>query len=134
VNPDQAALIRKAHESLRAARLLEREGIHDFAVSRAYYTMFYVAEALLIGEGLEFSKHSAVISAFGQHFARTGRVPPEYHRHLLDSHDGRVAGDYGYEKSFAEEQAGQHIAHAEQFLDLAEQMLGPLPSGPGKDG
>jgi uncharacterized protein (UPF0332 family) len=33
--------------------------------------MFYVAQAFLAGEGLSFSKHSAVIAAFGQHFAKT---------------------------------------------------------------
>jgi uncharacterized protein (UPF0332 family) len=41
--------------------------------------MFYVAEAFLEGEGLSFSSHSAVISAFGQYFARTGRIPTDFH-------------------------------------------------------
>jgi len=71
---EQAALLQKARDSLRAARLLETESLHDFAVSRAYYVMFYVAEALLLGEGLACSKHSAVIAAFGQHFSKAGRV------------------------------------------------------------
>lgn len=39
------------------------QGFYDFAVSRAYYTMFYVAEALLDQEGLSFSSHAAIISA-----------------------------------------------------------------------
>jgi uncharacterized protein (UPF0332 family) len=55
----------------------------DFAASRVYYAMFYIAQAFLEGEGLAFSKHSAVIAAFGQHFARTGKVPVEFHRFLL---------------------------------------------------
>ena len=61
---DQAALLRKAHTSLRAARLLAKDQLYDFAVSRAYYTMFYMAEALLLGQGLSYSKHSAVLAAF----------------------------------------------------------------------
>lgn len=48
MTPDQAALLRKAHSSLQAAKLLAGEKLFDFAVSRAYYTMFYVAEALLL--------------------------------------------------------------------------------------
>ena len=36
-----------------------------FAASRAYYAMFYAAEALLQSRGLAFSKHSAVHAAFG---------------------------------------------------------------------
>ena len=56
----------------------------DFAESRAYYAMFYIVEAFLEGEGMSFSKHSAVISAFGREFARTNRVPVEFHRFLID--------------------------------------------------
>ena len=37
--------------------------------------MFYVAEALLDQEGLSFSSHAAVVSAFGQYLARPGKVP-----------------------------------------------------------
>ena len=66
---DQAALLRKAHSSLHAAKLLAGEKFFDFSVSRAYYTMFYVAEALLLGQGRSFSKHSAVLAAFGEHLA-----------------------------------------------------------------
>jgi uncharacterized protein (UPF0332 family) len=76
---EQAALLKKAYDSLRGAKLLARDGLHDFAASRAYYTMFYVAEALLLGEELSFSKHTAVIAAFGRRFARTGVVPAEFH-------------------------------------------------------
>lgn len=76
MTPDQAALLRKAHTSLHAARLLAGEKLYDFAVSRAYYTMFYIAEALLLGQGLSFSKHSAVLAAFGERLAKQGIVPP----------------------------------------------------------
>ena len=37
--------------------------------------MFYMAQALLEGEGLAFSKHSAVIAALGRYFVKTGRLP-----------------------------------------------------------
>jgi len=91
--PEQAALLRKARDSLRGATLLAGDGLYDFAASRAYYTMFYVAEALLLGEGLPFSKHTAVIAAFGRRFARTGVVPAEFHRYLIDGQDMRTVGD-----------------------------------------
>jgi uncharacterized protein (UPF0332 family) len=47
--------------------------------------MFYVAEALLDHEGLAFSSHAAVISAFGQTFAKTGKLPSELNRQLIDA-------------------------------------------------
>ena len=91
---DQSALLEKADESLRAARLLAHEGFFDFAVSRAYYTMFYAAEALLLKENLSFSKHSAVIAAFGLHFVKAGHVASDFHRYLIEGMDSRNVGDY----------------------------------------
>lgn len=40
-------LLAKAKENIAAARLLQKQGYSDIAASRAYYAMFYVAEALL---------------------------------------------------------------------------------------
>jgi len=59
-------LLLKARQSISAAQVLLHNGYSDYAAARAYYAMFYVAEAFLEGEGLSFSKHSAVISAFGR--------------------------------------------------------------------
>jgi uncharacterized protein (UPF0332 family) len=67
---EQAELLAKAKQSLRATDLMKREGFYDFAASRAYYAMFYLAEALLLGLGRVYSKHSAVIAAFGENFAK----------------------------------------------------------------
>lgn len=66
MNPDTGALVNKAKESLGALK----EGYFDFAASRAYYAMFYVAEALLAVIGHSYSKHSAVISAFWQRICK----------------------------------------------------------------
>ena len=68
--PEQADLLVQAQSSLEAAKLLRAGGYVGFAAARAYYTMFYVAEAFLLGKDLAFSKHSAVHSAFGLHFCK----------------------------------------------------------------
>jgi uncharacterized protein (UPF0332 family) len=75
MSPEQRKLLEKASAILDAARLLYENGQHGFAAARAYYAMFYVAEALLLGDGLSYSRHSGVAAVFGEHFAKTGRVP-----------------------------------------------------------
>ena len=95
--------------------------------------MFYVAEAFLEGEELAFSKHSAVIAAFGQHFAHAGKVPAEFHRYLLDAQELRHTGDYGPRERVTREQAVEQIARTEQFLQAAEQLIGPIASPGGTD-
>ncbi len=126
MTPDQAALLRKAHSSLRASRLLAGEKLFDFAVSRAYYTMFYVAEALLLGQGLAFSKHSAVLAAFGERLAKPGLVPSQFHTYLLDGEDSRHVGDYDLGPGLSAAEAAEQIGRAQQFLDLATRLIGPL--------
>ncbi len=67
---DQADLLRKADESLRAAQVLLKEGFHGYAASRAYYAMFYVVEALLEGEALSLT--SWRIEVFYENEGRMG--------------------------------------------------------------
>ena len=124
---DQQELLEKARTSLAAAKLL-LEGIYpDFAASRAYYAMFYIAQAFLEGEGMAFSRHSAVIAAFGQHFAHTGKVPAEFHQFLLRAQELRHSGDYVPPHVVTLDQAREQIVRAERFLTLAERLTGPPP-------
>jgi uncharacterized protein (UPF0332 family) len=58
--------MRRAERSLRSARNLLDDGDHDFAISRAYYAMFYAATAALLSQNIKRSKHSGVIAAFAQ--------------------------------------------------------------------
>jgi uncharacterized protein (UPF0332 family) len=117
------ALLTKAGESLRASELLSREAFPDFAASRAYYAMFYAAQALLLEQGQSFSKHSAVIAAFGKEFAKAGRLDAKYHRYLIDAQDYRNLGDYGIGPRLTDDQAKDVIKWAGEFLKAAEQEL-----------
>ena len=120
---DLQALINKAKDSLGAARSLIRDGYHDFAASRAYYAMFYVAEAMLMSLGQSYNKHSAVISAFGREYAKTGLVDSKYHRWLIDAQDFRNIGDYGIDVHISKDDAESACQWADQFIKHAENIL-----------
>jgi uncharacterized protein (UPF0332 family) len=122
---EQRLLLHKAAENLRASRLLADQKLYDISISRAYYVMFYVAEAILLSEGLAFSKHSAVIAGFGKAFVKTGRVPAEFHRYLIDGERNRNISDYDIQSPFTGAEAAEQIDHAEKFFGLAEQLIGP---------
>ena len=130
MTPEQAALLSKAQESVRGARLLADAGLYDFAVSRAYYAMFYVVELLLLSQGLAFSRHATVIAACGEQFARPGIVPVAFHRYLIEGQEKRNVGDYQIGPSLTEGDAAEQIARAEQFLTLPERLLGPASPFP----
>lgn len=121
--PEQEALINKAKESLKAAKILNKDRLFDFAISRAYYAMFYVAEAFLLKKDLTFSKHSAVISAIGNKFVRSGEMPKKFHKNLLESFNNRAIGDYNTETGFTEQDGKEEITKAEEFVKFAEENL-----------
>jgi uncharacterized protein len=70
--------IQNAREMLEAARILYENDFYPSAVNRAYYAVFYAANALLVTKGISHGKHSGVISAFRQNFIKNGIFPPEY--------------------------------------------------------
>lgn len=117
---DQRDLLFKAEESVRAAELLARDWYYGFAASRAYYAMFYVAEVLLLEQGLRFTSHAGVISAFGQHFSKAGKVPPDFHRYLLAAQDARTEGDYDIRPKLTADDATLAISRADEFISFAQ--------------
>ena len=123
MNPDILALIDKAKDSVGAAQTLIRDGYYDFAASRAYYAMFYIAEALLMQLGESYNKHSAVISAFGRAYAKTGIMDSNFHRWLIDAQDFRNIGDYGVEAHVSRDDANSVCDWASEFIDQAEDLL-----------
>ena len=129
--PEQEDLLKEARDSLSAAKLLHEKGFYGFAASRAYYTMFYIAEAFLLGKGLAFSKHSGVHAGFGEHFVKTGMVPPEFQKYLVRGMEARMIGDYRVKEKVNREKSAEQIGHAEQFLEIAEKLIGPIPENEG---
>ena len=67
-------LLIKAERSLRAAERLLDDGDADFCVTRAYYAMFYAAQALLLSRDVRRSKDSAVMAALGTNSSKRHRL------------------------------------------------------------
>jgi len=123
VTVEQEGLLQKAHRNIRSAKLLLADSDYDTAVSRAYYAMFYIAEALLLSKGLAYSKHSAVIAAFGREFTKAGALPAEFHAHLRAASEARNISDYQLASHVTEEETIQHISRAGELLAAGGEFL-----------
>jgi uncharacterized protein (UPF0332 family) len=127
MKPEVEQLMDKAVRSLKTAEKILEDGEVDFASSRAYYAMFYVAfyvaEALLLQRNLSFSSHSAVTSNFGKEFARTGTLNPKFHTYLIKSQDRRNIGDYAIGTHLTEEEVREMLTWAKEFIKAAENYL-----------
>jgi len=87
-------LIEKAERSLEVAKVLLNRGDYDFAISRAYYAMFYCAKAILLTKGITTKKHSSTISLFCENFVKSGEFSEELASYLIDAFRKRQIGDY----------------------------------------
>jgi len=116
-------MIKKAEESLEAAKALLEKGFYGFALSRAYYAMFYCAEAILLTKNISASKHSSVIALLGREFVKTGEVPHKFFTHLRTAFNLRQTADYSFAVDITEEEARENIRRAEEFLNFTVTYL-----------
>ncbi len=120
------ANLERAEQSVHAAKELAGKGYYDFAGSRAYYAAFYAATALLLTEGIGFSKHSGVISSIHKRFVRTEKLSKEQGKNLNWLFELRSIGDYGGIVHVSEEQAEKAICFAENFLKGVNRLIGNI--------
>lgn len=120
---EQLQLLNKAKDSLKGVKALYDSELYAFAVSRTYYSMFYLAEAILLNNDFNYSKHSAVISAFGSNFIKTGKIPIHFHRYLIDGQNLRNIADYDTVTTISKEEAKIEIEHAEEFINFTEEYM-----------
>jgi uncharacterized protein len=116
-------LFDRAVDAIEAADILLTNDKVDIAAGRAYYAMFYTAEALLNEKEIQFGKHGNVIGAYGQHFAKTKALDPKFHRWLLTSFDQRQIGDYAFDPNVERDVVVQMIYQAYEFLEAAKKYL-----------
>ncbi len=117
-------LLAKAQRSFTVAENLLEGGHADFAASRAYYGCFYTAEALLLSEGLSYSRHAQVVAQFGRRFAKTGELDARYHRLLIEAFGLRQAADYSAAPGTVSEEDARHtIREGKVFLSTARDHL-----------
>lgn len=87
--------------------------------------MFYVAKAMLLGEGFASNKHSGIIANFGLLFVKSGKVHSDFHKFLTEGQRKRAESDYDIEVEFDREEAEAQIDHAEKFIAMGEQYFNP---------
>ena len=115
--------IEHAREMLNAAEHNVSGGFHGSAVNRAYYAIFYAANALLATQDLSRSRHSGVIAAFRQRFVKPGLIEAEYGDIYGRIMDDRHVSDYDVEASIDPDRAQTDVDDARRFVDRSVRYL-----------
>jgi uncharacterized protein (UPF0332 family) len=116
-------LMERARRTLRTARLILKDEDYASAVNRAYYAIFYAANAALSTQNVERRKHTGVISEFRLRFIRTGLIEREYSAFYGDTMDARYDSDYDFITETEYERAESAIKEADQFIARIERFL-----------
>jgi len=115
--------LKLAEEELSSAfLLLENNKLRD-AISRAYYSMFHAAKALLLTNDISPRKHSGVVKMFGLHFVTEGFVEEAYAKALNRAFVLRSKADYDVYYQPTKEEARETVESAEVFLERIKKAL-----------
>lgn len=120
---DIKPLIEKAKKFINSAKVLFNIGDFDSTVSRTYYAMHHIVEAVLFTKNLKIKTHRGLISTFGQFFVKTNIFPKEIGRQLRDTFDKRLIGDYEYAIEINKEDAEKVLKTGEEFIDKLIEYL-----------
>jgi uncharacterized protein (UPF0332 family) len=120
---EAASLIERAKKYLKSSRMLLLDEDYESSVSRAYYAMFYSAEAVLLTKNLSFSSHRGVISAFGEHFVKTDIFPRTMGRELNRAFEKRQLGNYEYTFVISENEAREILEQSKHFVERVIRYL-----------
>jgi len=108
--------LKRADEYIRAAEHEFNGEFYARSVSTSYYAMFYAATAALLSVGVERSKHSGVVSAFGEYFIKTEKLDSRLGRILRRTMGDRETSDYDSAPIVDQKLAKQHLEDAKDFV------------------
>jgi uncharacterized protein (UPF0332 family) len=123
VKKEVQRLLEKADHALEVAESLYKQGFAQDSASKIYYAMFYAAQALLKSKGIEVVKHSAVESALGYHFAKTGKIDLKYHRMLINARKLREIIDYDIQEEMVEPTAILKLEDGKEFVAVMKAII-----------
>ena len=113
----------KSGECSVAANSLLMDGLYAHSVNRSYYAIFHAIRAVLALEGVDFKKHSGVISYFQQHYIKTGVFERKYSDYVKEAFTIRSDSDYEDFYVVSKDDALGQLEHARLFIAAVEKYI-----------
>ncbi len=120
---DLSDFITKAERFLRTAKLVLEDGDYASCVSRCYYSMFVITEAILLTKNITASSHKGTISFFGQHFIKTGELDKGFGKALNEAYDRWLEGDYSVGLVLTKADAEEQLKVDEDYIITMKNYL-----------
>ncbi len=128
--------INKAHNNLRAMKLMFDNDLFDWTIICGYYAMYHAVLATLYKIGIRATAHYCALAAFKEFYVKRGKVKPEfvtyskrakqleqkYSESLDKAQENRVVEQYGVE-IITNDDAEWIIEDAKDFVLKIEEVL-----------
>jgi uncharacterized protein (UPF0332 family)/predicted nucleotidyltransferase len=117
-------LIKRADQNmLDASFLLTEQKSYASSVSRAYYAMFYIGQALLLTERVITKSHSGLANQLGEHLVKPNKLPTAASKLLKQVFIQRQISDYEIITDVSRETAETVLDQASEFCELGKAYL-----------
>jgi uncharacterized protein (UPF0332 family) len=116
-------LLDKSQQYLRSAAVLLEVGDYDSCASRAYFAMFYAAQAALLTTGTPVKSRQSVRAAFADRFVKNGRFPRRAADVLHEAYQTQETADYAQRPVVAEDEAERTLGEAEAFIGSIDTLV-----------
>lgn len=115
--------VSRSKETLREAILMANNNHWNAVANRLYYAVFYIVNALLIKNNLNFSSHNGVKSQFHKNFIKPGIVTIELGKIYSRLFNLRQEGDYIDLTRFKKSDIEPFITDAKHFISEIESLI-----------
>lgn len=113
----------QAGECIEDAQVLLDNDRFAAVIARAYYAMFHAATATLLGEDIRRHSHHGLLSVFGEHFAKTGRIDRRFFEHLREAFERRQQTDYEPLADVDRQTAQESLDRAINFVNACRRLM-----------
>ena len=123
MNEKVEALLLKAQKFLQSAAVLLELGDFDSCASRAYFAMFYAAQASLLHSGQRPSESRGIRTAFVRTFVDSGQLPERAGKAFSQAAEMQEVGDYAHDFAVNQEEAERTLQEAEAFVNSIDRLI-----------
>jgi uncharacterized protein (UPF0332 family) len=113
----------KSIKAIETSQALIEMGDYSASISRSYYAMYYMLEALFIAKDLKSKTHSGKITMFRKEFILTRIFDNSLADSISQNFNDRMIGDYEGLENFDETSALNDLEKAKYFAEAIAQYL-----------
>lgn len=113
----------KAKQYLDDAKKTLAMEMYDTAANRSYYAIFHAARAALALDGLDFKKHSGVISNFQMKYIKSGIFDKQLSNIIKSAFSLRTESDYEDFYVISKADVENQVSEAEVFFRAISEYI-----------